>query len=234
MKTSLRISKVLQNQTDCIIMASKIYIDHFKPLISEAAYYQTLTRLCNKKELIRLAPGIYCIPKKTGSGLVLPPDKDIINFFTGNEKGVIVGFSLYNSLGLTDQAPKTIQLLSSRITENKLSIKNISVVKLNIRFTESKRMIIRMLDILNNYKKIEDINLDTFYLYCELYADKYNEFETKSIIEQTGYPKRTIAFLVEILDYFKVEHDLNQYLSPLSKYNIPDLENIFKDTSIEI
>lgn len=228
MKTVSQIGSALQKQSECLLMASDIYKKSFSNTISEEAYYQTLTRMCKQKELIRLSKGIYCIPQKTRFGMVTPSEKEIINYFVDNEHGVVLGYSLYNSIGLTTQVSKTVHILSSRIADKKRNLNNIYVEKLNMVFTAKRKSVICMLDILYNFKNIEDLNYKAFLTYCKQFASEYNEFETEYVIEKTGYPKWTIAFLAEVLNFFKVNHSLNQYLSPLSKYNIPNMEDIYE------
>ena len=228
MKTNLQIVRELQKKPECLLLASEIYERNFSNEISESAYYQALTRMCKKKDLIRLSKGIYCIPQKTRFGIVTLSEKDIISYFTDNEKGVLLGYSFYNSVGLTTQISKTIHILSSRLTEKKRNLSNIYIETLNIRFTEERKAVLQMLDVLYHFKNIEDLNSFAFLNFGKKFADTYDDFETNFIIQQTAYPKWTVAFLAEVLNYFHISHSLNQYLSTLSNYNIPNMEDIYE------
>lgn len=227
MKTALLIINELQNQPDCLFIASEIYNNHFRNLISETAYYQTLTRMCKHNTLVRLTKGIYYIPSKTRFGTITPSDKDIINYFTADGNGVVLGYYMYNSIGITTHISETIHILSSRIQEKRRTINNTIIEKLNINYTEQRQSVLYILDILYHFKSIEDINYNAFYLFCRQFAYYYNDFETKYIIEKTNYPKWTIAFLAEVLNYFNTKNSLSHYLSSLSKYNIPNVEKTF-------
>lgn len=60
----------------------------------------------------------------------------------------------------------------------------------------------------------------------ERFARAYSEESTKYVIENRKYKKSTIAFLEAFLKQFEVNNTLNRYLSPLSEYNIPRMEDI--------
>ncbi|WP_316637682.1 hypothetical protein [uncultured Ruminococcus sp.] len=88
-------------------------------------------------------------------------------------------------------------------------------------------MAIKMLEILYHYKEIEDINNAQFIKYCQQFASQYNDSIVEYILQHISYPKWTIAFLREVLDYYHVENNLSQYLSSLSEYKIPKMEDIY-------
>ena len=216
-------SQYLENE---LIFASKLYAEVFADTISESAYYQTLSRMCKSGYLHRLSKGVYCRPEKTRFGLVLPSESKITETFTEKEQGVIVGYALYNSLGLTTQISKIIEIYSSLLDENVKQIGNIILKKFLLKYDESSQMAIKMLEILYHYKEIEDINNKQFIKFCEAYAKQYSEAATEYILQHISYPKWTIAFLREVLNYYHVDNNLSKYLSALSEYKIPRMEDI--------
>ena len=54
-------------------------------------------------KLCKIAKGTYYRPKASKYGVVPPSQKEIVAAFTEQEKGTVVGYSLYNSLKLTTQ-----------------------------------------------------------------------------------------------------------------------------------
>ena len=106
-------SKVPENT---LIMTGKLYRDKFAEKMGEAAFSQAICRLCKSNEIERISKGIYCRPKKTRFGVVLPSDKEIVDWFTNQGNGIIVGYDLYNSLGITTQVSKRVTAYSIHTT----------------------------------------------------------------------------------------------------------------------
>ena len=84
-----------------LIFSRKLYREKLSGVVTEAAYYKALERMCKSGELIRTANGIYHLPKKSKYGIVPLSENEIVRAFTENGKGTIIGYSLYNKLGLT-------------------------------------------------------------------------------------------------------------------------------------
>ena len=81
--------------------------------MTEAAYYKTLERMWEDGQLSKISKGIYCKPKTSKYGLIIPSEKDAVQAFTENDSGTVVGYALYNSLYLTTQIPKSIEVFAN-------------------------------------------------------------------------------------------------------------------------
>jgi hypothetical protein len=64
----------------------------------------------------------------------------------------------------------------------------------------------------------------------ERFAQTYSNQVVDYVMAHRKYKKSTIAFLEQFLNYLHVENDLKKYLSPLSKYAIPAMEDIYELT----
>ena len=116
MKSSAIIKSALSNYKENeLIHASKLYRKELVNQISEAAFYKTLERMCKSGELVKIAKGTYHLPKDSKYGIVPPSEKEIVSAFTKNGTGTVVGYSLYNSLNLTTQIAKSIEVMSSAL-----------------------------------------------------------------------------------------------------------------------
>lgn len=228
MKTYEQIEYEFNNISECLLFVSKIYDKKLSKSIKSDAYFKAVNRMEKQHKIVRLAKGIYCIPKKTRFGNITPTEKEIVSFFTDNKNGVVIGYSLYNSLGLTTQISKNIHVLSSRITEKQRNINNIFIEKNSIVFNEKRKAAICMLDVLKNYSKIEDLNKKAFFSYCQKFANNFDELEMEYVIEKTSCPKHSIAFLREILNFFNTDNNISKFLSPFSDYKIPKMEDIYE------
>ena len=215
-----------------LIFASKLYKTTLYNQVSEAAFYKTLERMCKSGELVKIAKGTYHLPKVSKYGIVPPSEKEIISTFTKNGTGTIVGYSLYNSLDLTTQVAKSIEVMSSTLENLTKTIKNVVVYKVQIDYTENVKNMIHSLEVLQNYYNIQDINNLSFRKFTKKLADWYDEEIFKKVISAISYKKSTIAFLREILNFYDVKNNLNIYLSSLSEYKYPRMEEIYETTRV--
>lgn len=213
-----------------LIFASKLYKTALYNQVSEAAFHKTLERMCKSGELVKIAKGTYHLPKVSKYGIVPPSEKEIISAFTKNGTGTIVGYSLYNALDLTTQVAKSIEVMSSTIENLTKTIRNVVVHQVQIDYTEDVKNMIHSLEVLQNYYNIQDINHLSFRKFTKKLADWYDEEIFKKVISAISYKKSTIAFLREILNFYNVKNNLNIYLSSLSEYKYPRMEEIYETT----
>lgn len=100
-----------------LIFSSKLYAEQLSEAVSEESYYQTLGRMCKTGTLCRIAKGTYYRPKTSKYGIVPPSQNEIIAALTEHDRGVVVGYSLYNRLKLTTQIPQKVEVFSSQIEQ---------------------------------------------------------------------------------------------------------------------
>lgn len=214
-----------------IIFASKLYKEKlYNKNVTETSFYKILERMYKNKEIEKLSKGIYYFPRITKFGVVPISDEEIISIFTKNNEGMIVGYNLYNKLNLTTQISKKIIIYSSNVDNDIKNIRNIEIKNVNIKYSKEYIKIIEMLEVLQNFYKIEDLNYNAFYNYVKKFSTTYNEKFTDIVLENINYKKSTISFLKNILNYFEVENNLNQYLSSLSNYKHILMEEIYELT----
>lgn len=215
-----------------LIIASKLYREKLVNQISEAAYYKTLQRMCESGELVKIAKGTYHLPKVSKYGIVPPSEKEIISAFTENETGTVIGYSLYNSLNLTTQISKSVTVMSSALDGLSKTIRNVMVRKVDIDYTEPVMNMIHCLEVLQNFDRIQDINYSVFINYVEEFSKTYTDRTFEEVISNVNYKKSTISFLQEILRYYNRDNNLNDYLSSLSEYNHPTMEEIYETARV--
>lgn len=168
------------------------------------------------------------MPKKTRFGTILPSDQEIVDLFTRQNNGVIVGYGLYNSLGVTTQVSKRLTAYSSLADEQLKQIGNVVVQKYDLDYTNEAKAVIRMMELLHHYKEIQDIDYSAFLRNAEDLSKQYTEGAFEVVQRVIGYPKRTVAFLREALNYYHVPNSLSKYLSALSNYRIPRMEELYE------
>mgnify|MGYP004461404525 FL=1 len=210
-----------------LLEASALYSQSFST-IPEMTYYKTLERMCKKGILVHLTEGLYYRPKNIRFGTVPISEKDIVDHYIQDNQGIVIGYRLFNQKGLTTQISKRVEVLSSAVPGKKKNIHNVYVMNISISLTPETIPIIETLEILQNYKSIEDINNTALAAYMKDFARQYSDEDAVYVLKNRKYKKSTIAFLESFLNYFKVENTLNQFLSSLSSYNIPDMEEFYR------
>lgn len=220
---------IMQQPENQIFEASNLYRKLNSP-VPELSYYKTLERMVKAGELVHLAKGMYYRPKKSRFGKVPIGEKEIIDYFTSGNNGLVVGYRLYESKGLTTQVSKKIELLSTSVREQKKNINNISISKINMILSPEVKRMIEAFEILQNYNGIEDMNQVAFASFMTRFAREYTDDNADYVITHRKYKKATIAFMKRCLDFCGVANGLEKYLSSLSEYKIPDLETIYAVT----
>lgn len=233
MKGSTIVRNALQEfEENELIIASNLYREKLSEEITEAAYYKTLQRLCEVGELVKIAKGTYHLPKVGKYGIIPPSEKEIVSAFTQNETGTTIGYSLYNELNLTTQISKTITVMSSALEGFTKSIRNIVVHQVPLQFSEEVKNMVHGLEVLQNFNSIQDINYSAFFQFTEDLAETFNPDVFHKVIETKNYKKATISFMREILGYYEVENNLDEYLSALSEYKHPKMEELYETARI--
>jgi len=211
-----------------IIVSRKLYREKLS-LVPELTFFKVLERMVKDNKLTRISKGIYCRPKASRFGVIKSSEKEIVEYYIGenNKSGLVIGYSLYNKYGLTTQISKKIELYSNLIPEQKKVIQNILINCANIVFTDSVVKAIEAFEILQNYNEIEDLNNAKLREYFKGFVQNYDDTAANQVLTHMHYKKRTIAFLENILEYYKIENTLYNYLSRTSVYKIPKMEKIY-------
>lgn len=222
------VRSALECQTENqIIEANNLYAQ-ISDKVPVGSYYKALERLNRRGDLVRLAKGLYYRPRKSRFGIVPMSEKDIIDYYINNSRGIIIGYRLYNHLGLTTQISKKTQILSSLVAGEQRTIENIHISNCNLPLTEKTVPIIETMDILQNYQHIEDINQAVLALYMKNFAANYSDSDCIFVLKNKKYKKSAIAFLASFLDYHGVKNSLHLFLSGLSNYKIPRMEEFYE------
>lgn len=211
-----------------LVMTGKLYREKYSDVMSEAAFAQAVSRLCRSGEIERVSKGIYCRPKKTRFGTILPSEREILNQFTAGNSGVEVGYGLYNALGVTTQISKRQTAYSSIAEEHLKQIGNVTIRKYDMEYTNEIKSVIRIMELLHHYKEIQDVNVSAMLRCIENLAVEYNDEAFETVQRVIGYPKWTIAFLREVLNYYRMPNHLSRHLSALTNYPIPRIEELHK------
>lgn len=216
------IKKMPKNE---LFFAKEFYQEKFST-IPEITYYKVLERLVEQKELAKTSKGVYYVPEITRFGLTEPGNEKIIDYFTQGKAGMTVGYDLYNRLKLTTQIGKNYEVLSNLLNAKTKNITEVFIEYLDLIFDEETKKTIEILEVLEHYFEIEDLNHRAFKTFLSSYFKEYDEKILEEVLNKKRYKKRTIAFLSAVLDEKGINNSLKKFLSGTSKYKIPNQEKL--------
>lgn len=196
--------------------------------VSEAAFYKSLERMCKSDKIVRIANGIYYKPNRSKYGIIPVNEADIVEYYTRELSGVVIGYTLYNRVGISTQISKRVEVFSNRLLGDKKTIQNVTIRKLDFSFDDDTIPIIETLEILQNYSRIEDIDNMALSRYLLDFSVKYKDNAAIRVLEHMKYKKSTIAFLEACLNYMGIENTLKRFISSLSSYKYPSMEEIYE------
>lgn len=203
-----------------LVVANKLYYEKFHKM-SEGAFFKALERLVNQGFLIRVAKGLYI---KSAEQLdKVQMEQAVLDYFFGenNDNGMYTGYRLYMKYAITDADDGKIELYSNAVNKDSINIGRIHIRRVSIELSYDKTKILEALEIFQNYSKIKDLNKHHFARYARNFALSYKDDIATYVIDNVKYKKNTIAFMKKVLDMYKIDNTLGQYLSYASKYNIP-------------
>lgn len=133
--------------------------------VEKDLFRKYLSNLYKCKEINRAEEGIYYfsfINKYLNEESILSEDKLITSKFItdGNQRyGYKTGLSFANQLNLTTQVPKTTEISSSKVSKNKIEklSTNYCIYKSKSEITDNNYRIMQILDIINDYENIVEV-----------------------------------------------------------------------------
>ncbi len=218
-------------EVEQLIFASALYRKRLDGRVNELTYYKCLERLVEDGTLSKAARGVYYFPYEDQYGRVTIDIDKIGQSLTADESGMPVGYALYNQLGLTTQVPARKEFLTSRIDGDKKQIGKCTAYRLNVKFDKPTVDTLSVLEVLEHYKEIPDLDEGAFMDYSKRVAESFDEKVLAKLLKKRRYKKSTIAFLRNLLNFYNIKNELNQYLSEYSFYDIPKMEDINESAS---
>ena len=160
--------------------------------IPDLAYQKIFSRLEKKGELDRIVKGMYYRPEKGRFGKRRMSNKTISEYFIGsnNQYGLYIGYRMFNRLGLTTQISKSITIYSRRIQQQSKQIGNVTVKKIDIKLSEERIKLIELLEVLQNYRYIEDLDEKKMYHYLSRIGEFYSNKNMENILGVIKYKKK--------------------------------------------
>lgn len=207
-----------------VINLNGLYEKQFYKM-SQAAFFKAMERLVTVGILLRAAKGMYV---KAGSPK--EAQEAVLNYYFGenNDNGMYIGYHLYHKYGITEEKSDVVELYSNKMTKQTANIGNIHVKRTTIVLNYENTRVVEALEILEHFDEIEGLNKHKFARYARQFATGYQDAAAVYVIENMKYKKRTVAFMKKILDMYKMENSLGQFISFATRYRLPAVQRVAK------
>lgn len=173
------------------------------PVFSDIPY-KTLLKIFNRLEeegiVKTVSKGVYSIGKKKID------ERKILSDYTSNGKGMVVGYTLFNKIGLTFYQDERIVIYTNVIMTKQKSIGNLLLKKVDLIFTDEIIDLVSLLEILDVGFGIRGGDYLTYRNVVELLAKTYTDDNFKQVIGAIRYKYSTIVKLNELLNRLNINN----------------------------
>lgn len=174
-------------------------VSYMKDSYFEMIPYKTLLKIINRLEderiLTCVAKGVYLI---NDEDTVL--DDAIIRRYIADSRGMFVGNTMFNDLGITQTESDVIEVYTNRLTVDHKTIDNYQLTRVDIPFTETVEPIVMLLECIENGYKLQDISIIQLRNAVDELAERYSDQAFTVICGTMKYQYSTIITLKELLD----------------------------------
>ena len=176
--------------------------------------YKTLLKIFNRLDdegiVYTVSKGLYCVGNKTVN------NKKIISQYTSSGRGIIVGYGLFNSIGLTVYKDDKIEIYTNVIANKQKTIGNFLLKRVDLEFTDEIVDLVSLLEILNIGFSMQGADVLSYKRTTELLAQTYCDDNFKKVIKAIRYMYSTVLKLSELLARLNIENsclDIYQLLA---------------------
>lgn len=173
--------------------------------------YKTLLKIFNCLEdegiVAIVSKGVYSVGNKAID------EERILSEYTENRKGMIVGYTLFNNIGLTVYQDDKTEIYTNAITTKQKTIGKFLLKKVNLEFTDEIIDLVSLLEILDVGFGMRGGDFITYKNVTDLLAQSYTDENFKKIIAAIRYKYSTIVKLNELLNRLNIEHFCLEFFS---------------------
>ena len=157
-------------------------------------------RLEDEEAVHTVSKGIYRVGNK------ITNSKDILNAYTKKGKGMVVGYTLFNNIGLTAYQDDKVEIYTNAIVNKQKTIGDFLLKKVYLEFTDAIIDLISLLEILDVGISMKGVDVLTYKRTIELLALTYNDENFKKVNETIRYKYSTIEKLSGLLKRLNIEN----------------------------
>lgn len=168
--------------------------------------FKTFCKILNRLEeegiIKTTSKGIYSINCDNDN------EDSILNFYTNDESGLVVGYKLYNDLGITTHQESPIVIYTNAMNTTVKNIGDKYRLELFdlIMFDEHIKKLIICLELIQNKIKIIDVDLFKLASILMDYLQDYHDIDLEMILNKHKYQYSTLISLEELLTKLNIKN----------------------------
>ena len=176
--------------------------------------YKTLLKIFNRLEddemIHTVSKGVYSVGNKADN------NKEIISHYASIDRGMIVGYSLFNSIGLTVYIDDKIEIYTNAIASKQKTVGDFLLKRVDLEFTDEIIDLVSLLESLNIGFSMQGADFLSYKRTTELLAQTYSDDNFRKVIKAIRYMYSTVLKLSELLVWLNIENsclDIYQLLA---------------------
>jgi hypothetical protein len=225
------IKKTIASQPVNKIFYTSLFYQKHCPQLSEVNYYKVIERMTKQGQIVKLGKGIFFVP---GKNYLTETQNEAgrLKLLLYRKSFLEIGYGLFNRLGLSTQISKDRYFYVSKLNKPVQKVNQFYFIRKNMNFQKANLVeVIELLEVLQNYLKMQDLSLPALYQYLRRILKRIAVDSIDYVLTHMKYKKSTIAFLNYLLETHRgLKNPLGSFLSKVSRYNIPSLGGSFETT----
>ncbi len=166
--------------------------------------YKTLLKIFNRLEdegiVYTVSKGVY------GTGSNTTKNDDILIQYTQNGKGMIVGYALFNGIGITAYQDVKIEIYTNAITNKQKTIGDFLLKRVDLKFTDEILDLVSLLEILDIGFSMKGADYLSYKRTTELLTQTYSDDNFRKVLAAIRYKYSTVVRLSELLNRKQIDN----------------------------
>lgn len=146
-----RVREYCENNKGGIIDISKVKDEEFSEIL-----YKTLLKILNRLEeekvVTSISKGVYSIGKLTSGN-----QPNVLKQYIGDGKGMVIGYMLYNSMGISNYHPLTVEIYTNAMSSAQKNIENYHLTRVNLKLNDEVIEFVVLLELLKDFCNIKGV-----------------------------------------------------------------------------
>lgn len=156
--------------------------------------YKTLLKILNRLEeeklISSISKGVYSIGKIKSNS-----DPDIVQQYTTDGKGMIVGYVLYQGLGVSSYHPLVTEIYTNFMTSAHKNIGRFHLTRVDLEFTDVIINLIALLELIRDGYDIKGCDFIKLNKTIDVLLNCYTDTKFAEIISAIHYPYSVVTTL---------------------------------------
>lgn len=167
--------------------------------------YKTLLKILNRLEeeglLKPVSKGVYFIGEK-------PVDEELIfDEYVDDGKGMLVGYQLFNDVGISDYVDCEIEIYTNNIKAKQKSVGRYLLKRVDLEFDDDIVDLVALLEIIDVGYSMKGCNFMAYKKTVDILLQSYSDSSFEKIVKAIRYKYSTIKQLSELLETNSIDNN---------------------------